>query len=638
MEPDLSPRLIDLALQPAFEVAGLEVRPATLEVLAGDRREQLEPRIMQVLVALAHRRGEVVSRDELIATCWGGRVVGDDSINRCIFRLRKLARSLGIGLEIATVPRVGFRLSETASAGVPKRDAKRFGAAAIIAVVLAVALGAGVLLWRSMPLPRVDRESRVSVQDFRVIGGDREAATLGATLTDDISGMLGEYADGVALAGAGDGPRVTPDLVVRGTITRENGAWRVRAYLEDARAKAILWSDQFERPIAQADQLRLQVAVAVTDIVGAAAEPRRQEGLRLDPVTLGLLLRGSQAMTSRTLVRLSPEDAIRAMEQVVARVPNLAAGHATLAANLAYSSGGPPSAQRTTLRRRARDEAERAIRMNAKAAGASFEALFFIARQEFPGDLARAEDVLVRGEAAAGGFAYTALRRCQFLLEVGRAREGLSHCDRALALRPLAAPIRFRHARTLAALGQQDMADKVMAQAVLYRPDHFPTRGTLFEMRAFTGDPDAALKIMRDPSGPQFLSAEQAAAFELFLLARKSGASADVDRAIQALRDLSPRTGPRYLIMGAAVLGRLDDAFAAADGLGPQQMLANVGPGILFEPATAPMRRDPRFWKVAARTGLLRYWRVRGVWPDFCTDPRFGVDCKTAAARAEVAR
>ena len=32
MEPDHSPRLIDLALEPAFELGGLEVRPAILEV------------------------------------------------------------------------------------------------------------------------------------------------------------------------------------------------------------------------------------------------------------------------------------------------------------------------------------------------------------------------------------------------------------------------------------------------------------------------------------------------------------------------------------------------------------------------------------------------------------------------------
>ncbi|WP_297695100.1 hypothetical protein, partial [Phenylobacterium sp.] len=46
----------------------------------------LEPRVMQVLVALARERGEIVSRDDLIASCWAGRIVGEDAINRCTFR------------------------------------------------------------------------------------------------------------------------------------------------------------------------------------------------------------------------------------------------------------------------------------------------------------------------------------------------------------------------------------------------------------------------------------------------------------------------------------------------------------------------------------------------------------------------
>src|SRR5476651_666858 len=111
MADDHSPRPIDLALEPAFTLGALEVRPATREVIAGEARELLEPRIIQVLVALARRRGEVVSRDELLQTCWAGRVVGDDAIHRCIFRLRKLAADVG-GFEIVTVPRVGFRLVE----------------------------------------------------------------------------------------------------------------------------------------------------------------------------------------------------------------------------------------------------------------------------------------------------------------------------------------------------------------------------------------------------------------------------------------------------------------------------------------------------------------------------------------------
>src|SRR5690348_10767008 len=101
MRADAQPRTIELAGEPHFRLGDLDVRPATLEVEQGGRSEALEPRIMQVLVALARQRAEVVSRDALIQLCWGGRIVGEDALNRCISRLRKVAQTYG-GFEIET--------------------------------------------------------------------------------------------------------------------------------------------------------------------------------------------------------------------------------------------------------------------------------------------------------------------------------------------------------------------------------------------------------------------------------------------------------------------------------------------------------------------------------------------------------
>lgn len=105
-----------LADEPAFALGGQIVRPATREIGTPGDGEVLEPRVMQVLVTLAHRRGQVVSRAELIAACWGGVAVGDDAVNRCIQALRRLADTRG-GFSILTVRGVGFRLDEAASAG-----------------------------------------------------------------------------------------------------------------------------------------------------------------------------------------------------------------------------------------------------------------------------------------------------------------------------------------------------------------------------------------------------------------------------------------------------------------------------------------------------------------------------------------
>src|SRR5262245_20987 len=107
MKADLAP--IELAGAAPFPLGAIEVRPATREVAAGGVAEVLQPRIMQVLVALGTRAGEVVSRDELVRLCWGRQAVGDDSINRCIAKLRQLGEAHA-AYEIITIARVGYRL------------------------------------------------------------------------------------------------------------------------------------------------------------------------------------------------------------------------------------------------------------------------------------------------------------------------------------------------------------------------------------------------------------------------------------------------------------------------------------------------------------------------------------------------
>lgn len=119
MTADIQPMTVVLAREPAFQLGGLLVRPSTREVICPDGREVLEPRVMQVLVVLARRPGEVVSRDDLTAHCWGGRVVGEDAINRVIGRIRRLSeRDASRHFALETVRKVGYRLLPAEEAAV----------------------------------------------------------------------------------------------------------------------------------------------------------------------------------------------------------------------------------------------------------------------------------------------------------------------------------------------------------------------------------------------------------------------------------------------------------------------------------------------------------------------------------------
>src|SRR3569623_1223516 len=121
---------MDLAREPEFELGGLLIKPAELSVVRNEDRRQLQPRVMQLLVALAKAEQAVVSRDSLVEQCWDGRVVGDDALNRCIVALRHLAASFDPApFQIETIPRVGYRLrsSDTASSAPPLQETMELG-------------------------------------------------------------------------------------------------------------------------------------------------------------------------------------------------------------------------------------------------------------------------------------------------------------------------------------------------------------------------------------------------------------------------------------------------------------------------------------------------------------------------------
>ena len=98
-----------LAREGAFALGPLRIDPSLRAVLGAGCSETLEPRVMQVLVVLARAGGTIVTRDELTMSCWGGRVVGEDAINRTLGRLRRLARQTD-AFQLETIRKVGYRL------------------------------------------------------------------------------------------------------------------------------------------------------------------------------------------------------------------------------------------------------------------------------------------------------------------------------------------------------------------------------------------------------------------------------------------------------------------------------------------------------------------------------------------------
>jgi TolB-like protein/DNA-binding winged helix-turn-helix (wHTH) protein/Tfp pilus assembly protein PilF len=98
-------------LNSGFRLGHWSVYPPHGSISDGGDAVHLEPKVMGVLMALAAREGEVVTRDEFIQKVWMGRVVSDEVLSRCISLLRSaLGDNPRKPIFVQTVPRVGYRL------------------------------------------------------------------------------------------------------------------------------------------------------------------------------------------------------------------------------------------------------------------------------------------------------------------------------------------------------------------------------------------------------------------------------------------------------------------------------------------------------------------------------------------------
>lgn len=117
------PGPIDLMSEADFALGAVQVRPREGLMTLGGAAMRLEPRLMQVLIALNRDHPEVATRRRLSELAWGDVIVGEDALNRAIARLRKHLGGINAPLRIETVPKIGYRLIVEAPIAAPQQSA-----------------------------------------------------------------------------------------------------------------------------------------------------------------------------------------------------------------------------------------------------------------------------------------------------------------------------------------------------------------------------------------------------------------------------------------------------------------------------------------------------------------------------------
>jgi TolB-like protein/Tfp pilus assembly protein PilF len=411
---------IDLAGEADFALGALNVRPSRREVDAAGVRHILQPRVMQVLVALAHPTTEVVSHDELILRCWGGLSVGDDAVGRCIGQLRRFAGQWDTPpFEIETIAGVGYRL---APANKPSAQT-------------------------SLPLPN---KPSIAVMPFANLSGDPEQDFIADGMVEEIVTSLARFksifvigsGSTLSLKGRAISPREVGRLlgvryVLEGSVRKAGDRVRVSVKLSDSEGGAQVHVDRFEGTLqdvfALQDEVSLKVAGQIEPTI-EVAEFRRAFVRPTESLGSYELFLRAWAL-ERTFVKANVFAALDLLDRAIALDPNYAPALALAAICHRVIFNFRWSDDPESIRRQGLEFADRALRTGADDANVLANVASVLAYLgRYPWDAIGLLDRAIElNPGSASVWFYSGVSR----LQVGQADLGVEHLETAIRLDPV---------------------------------------------------------------------------------------------------------------------------------------------------------------------------------------------------------
>jgi TolB-like protein len=644
---DLPP--LDLAREAGFALGRAQVSPATREVVCGESRELLEPRVMQVLVTLYRRRGTVVSRDELIARCWGGRVVGDDAVNRTVGRIRRLGEHIG-GFTLETIPRVGHRLWVDDAPAVPPNEflppdppaavARRRWPLLVGTALLAVA--AVVAVWFVRPPSKtvaVQAPQRLSIAvlPFTPLYNDPEAQNFGDSIATVVADTLSSGTRfsviapaesfrfrGAAKAGAATALGV--DFIIDGELKKTPDGVAASVRLIDGHDGTTLRTATLHRTPSQAGSLADFTATEVAGfgwVIAFGFGPNARWDHRVMAAHLQLL---NLAMSTR-----DPFTAYGQFRRVAEGAPQDAFAQMDFGATAALLVGQAPGGKRAALVVEARAAADKAIRLD-PAYGDPYAVLYLTTPIY---DWNERERLLRKCLAIVPESLFCQGFLIEFLQNMGRMRDAGPLSEDAYAHAPYQDGLIAKVINARIWLGRPAEARPLATRAteMFQRKGWF--FGKLFEATAFDGDLERAEALLKGPIAQHAFYPDNSppALYALVLKALRQHRPADAAAVAQACApgQVSAVADKQTCLLALSTLWQLDAAFKFAAAIYPDQRAGTMADrrkkwlatpyfptALLFAPATARLRSDPRFADIVERTGLVAYWKSTGRLPDFC--------------------
>jgi TolB-like protein/DNA-binding winged helix-turn-helix (wHTH) protein/Tfp pilus assembly protein PilF len=353
----------------AFQLRQWRVEPGRNRIVGPDGEVRLRPRTMDVLVLLAERSGEVVSRDDFAETLWQSSVVTEDSLTRIISELRKI---LGDRTDepafIETIPKRGYRLAAPVQWEVPTEadphehvvDGERQNGRGSISgslmrhwqplawllLITAVAAMTFALHRASQPDPALERF--IAVLPFETFGVEDDRSFIDG-LHHDLLTRLSNIADLRVISRTSVRPykdtllpipEIARELgvswVLEGAVQQHGNEFQLNAQLIEAQSDTHVWARTYRRELTAENLFAIQADIVEDIAASMKSQLTSDEERRIETIptrstqAYAFYLQAREYATRDWHVEEDLDIAVQLYEQAIEQDPNFSLAYAGL--------------------------------------------------------------------------------------------------------------------------------------------------------------------------------------------------------------------------------------------------------------------------------------------------------------------
>jgi len=576
-------------------------------------------RVLDALVHLVERPGQLVDKKTLMEALWPHVVVEEGNLTQTIHTLRRvLGERAGEHRYIATVPGRGYRFvaevtvrtGQAKPDAMPSRRPKTVLAAGALSLVLLVVVA--VLAWRGRGQPveeaAVAAQPSIAVLPFVDMSAEQDQVHFAEGLSEEILNLLAhsgamrvtartssfsfkdQNADIRTIA-----QRLTVSHVLEGSVRKSGERVRITAQLIDGSTSAHVWSETYDRDLHNIFGVQREIAAAVADALHVAlgrVEPRRAE-------TASTQAYDHYLQGRHLFYRRSGPDLLQAkshFEKAVQLDPTYGRAWSALAG--VYFVARYEDVELPNEMPNWREAAERAVTLAPELAEAHLRAAQY---QWHAGNLNAAQTHFAHASALDPGDPMVLSMSLSSAITEGRLEDAIEVQKRMVAIDPLSATNRGNLGSLLMMVGRLPEAKAEFERALELSPAGLDLTASIADALILQGRTDEALKVISQL--PADYRRDQR--FALVYFAR--GAVSESDAMLARLLALAekPDSDPALAVAIAEVYAARNDpdrAFEWLDKAHPRSRGQPEGlPGWLMQenlqvaPYLKSLHADPRW-------------------------------------------